>query len=59
MIEDKRRIITSNPKANEIIANMSEEEYEEWSEPYKNTFDEEFPKPPSDEVLVEELNEHD
>lgn len=45
MSKDKeKRIITSNPKANEMIANMTDQEYKEWSKPYLAVFDEEFEK---------------
>lgn len=43
MSKDKeKRIITSNPEANKLIADMTEEEYKEWSKPYLAVFDEEF-----------------
>lgn len=37
-----KRIMTSNPEANKLIADMTEEEYREWSKPYLAVFDEEF-----------------
>ncbi len=54
MSKKNRRIITSNPEANKLIADMTEEEYREWSQPYLkpylNIFDEEFPKELKEEV---------